>query len=215
LEWDSKLSPTEKSGFRGLFLSECARFLEQKAYEFRRYADYADDLERAVAYKMEWTKDRQENAVYAFTVVTIVFLPLSAIASIFGMNTADVRDLPYSQWMYWVVALPVTISTIVFGLWWMGELGNVFRWITGRQPTVGAPSSGYATFVVPDDDAYYGVGAGSGGGGHQPQRPTPHRMQEYMVAEESRRDRPHISSSSTAPQWARRRGVRRALNTRY
>ncbi len=135
LEKESKLSPTERNGFRGLFLNDCAQLLEQRAYEFRRYAEYADDLERAVAYKMDFTKDRQENAVYAFTVVTIVFLPLSAIAGIFGMNTIEIRDMPYKQWLYWVVALPVTICTIVIGLWWMNELGNEYRWLPQIAPT--------------------------------------------------------------------------------
>jgi hypothetical protein len=29
------------------------------------------------------------------------------------------------QWVYWAVAVPVTIAVIGIGLWWMGELGNV------------------------------------------------------------------------------------------
>ncbi|KAM0667610.1 hypothetical protein ACQRIU_003475 [Beauveria bassiana] len=132
-----KVSPTDKNGFRGLLLTENSRQLDQRDFEFRRYVEYVDDLERTIAFKMNWTKDRQENAVYAFTIVTIIFLPLSAVASIFGMNTSDVRDMDYSQWLFWVVALPVTILVIVVGLWWMNELGNVVRWLSGRQPNVG------------------------------------------------------------------------------
>lgn len=135
LEAASRLSPTDRLGLRGLFVTECARLIEQREFEFRRYTEYAEDLERAVVYKMDWTKDRQENAIYAFTIVTIVFLPLSAISSIFGMNTADVRDMGSGQWLYWAVALPVTLLIIVVGLWWMNELGNVVRWMTGRQPS--------------------------------------------------------------------------------
>lgn len=41
------------------------------------------------------------------------------------MNTSDIRDMELSQWVYWVVAVPVTIAVIGIGLWWMGELGNV------------------------------------------------------------------------------------------
>lgn len=132
LESASKLSPTDALGFRGLFLTECARFAEQRDFDFKRYAEYADDLERAVIYKMDFTKDKQESAIYAFTIVTIVFLPLSAISSIFGMNTSDIRDLDAGQWLYWAVALPVTFGIIVIGLWWMGELGSMVGWMTGR-----------------------------------------------------------------------------------
>ncbi|KAM3447968.1 hypothetical protein MY3296_008246 [Beauveria thailandica] len=132
-----RVSPTDKNGFRGLLLTENSRQLDQRDFEFRRYVEYVDDLERTIAFKMNWTKDRQENAVYAFTIVTIIFLPLSAVASVFGMNTSDVRDMDYSQWLFWVVALPVTILVIVVGLWWMNELGNVVRWLSGRQPDAG------------------------------------------------------------------------------
>lgn len=78
-------------------------------------------------------KDRQEQAIYAFTLVTIIFLPLSAVASFFGMNTADIRDMEFSQWVYWAAAIPLTLSIIVLGLWWMGELNNIFEWL--KRPT--------------------------------------------------------------------------------
>lgn len=47
--------------------------------------------------KVDLTKDRQEMAIYAFTIVTVIFLPLSAVASVFGMNTADIRDMDLNQ----------------------------------------------------------------------------------------------------------------------
>ncbi|KAM3508600.1 hypothetical protein MY10362_001116 [Beauveria mimosiformis] len=152
-----KVSPTDKNGFRGLLLTENSRQLDQRDFEFRRYVEYADDLERTVAFKMNWTKDRQENAVYAFTIVTIIFLPLSAVASIFGMNTSDIRDMDYSQWLFWVVALPVAILVIVVGLWWMNELGNVVRWLSGRQPDAGGSvMTGYGGVTAePVDVRYY------------------------------------------------------------
>jgi Mg2+ and Co2+ transporter CorA len=60
--------------------------------------------------------DRSGLFIYAFTLITIIFLPMSAFSSIFGMNTTDVRDMPYSQWLYWAVAIPVTIVVILIGL---------------------------------------------------------------------------------------------------
>lgn len=128
-----KPSPMNEHGLRSLFLSECATALESRDFDFSRFGQQVEYLTEMAAYKMEWTKDRQENAVYAFTIVTIIFLPLSSIAGIFGMNTSDVRDMDYPQWLYWAVALPVTALVIVGGLWWMGELGNVMRWITGQH----------------------------------------------------------------------------------
>lgn len=58
---------------------------------------------------------RQENhgkAIMAFTIVTVVYLPLSFVTSFFGMNTADVRDTTSTQIVYWAVSLPLTLLTI-------------------------------------------------------------------------------------------------------
>ncbi|OAA73175.1 Mg2+ transporter protein, CorA-like protein [Cordyceps fumosorosea ARSEF 2679] len=162
-DYNLKVSPIDKNGFRGLLLTENSKQLDQRDFEFRRYVEFVDDLERTVAFKMNWTKDRQENAVYAFTIVTIVFLPLSAVAGIFGMNTSDVRDMDYSQWLFWVVALPVTILVIVVGLWWMNELGNVVRWLTGQRSAGGgggpAVGTGYGGVTAESADfGYYSDG---------------------------------------------------------
>lgn len=134
-EFSTKLLPTSKGGLRSMFLSDCLRVIEQREFEFRRYRDLAEDIDKAIANKVDWTKDRQESAIYAFTLVTIIFLPLSAVSSIFGMNTSDIRDMGPSQWLYWAVALPVTISVIIFGLWWMNELDAVWGWVTGKPST--------------------------------------------------------------------------------
>ncbi|KAF4448955.1 hypothetical protein FALBO_16728 [Fusarium albosuccineum] len=129
----SKLSPTDAGGLRGLLFLDCSRLIEQREFEFRRFTEFTKDLERGFAYKMDFTRDRQERAIYAFTLVTIVFLPISTVSSIFGMNTTDVRDMEYSQWLYWVVAIPLTFLVILAGLWFMGELGNLIRWLTRRS----------------------------------------------------------------------------------
>ena len=41
-----------------------------------------------------------------------------------GMNTSDVRDMPFGQWVYWATALPLTILVIALCLAWAGELNN-------------------------------------------------------------------------------------------
>ncbi|KAI8684106.1 hypothetical protein NCS57_00076100 [Fusarium keratoplasticum] len=141
----SKLSPTDAGGLRALLFLECSRLIEQREFEFRRFTEFTKDLERGFAYKMDFTRDRQERAIYAFTLVTIIFLPISAVSSIFGMNTTDIRDMEYSQWLYWVVAIPLTVVVILAGLLFMGELGNLARWFLrrsgqGGQGMYGGPS---------------------------------------------------------------------------
>jgi hypothetical protein len=49
------------------------------------------------------------KAILVFTLVTIVFLPLSFVASLFGINTADVRNLEKHPVTVLAVALPLTV----------------------------------------------------------------------------------------------------------
>lgn len=53
----------------------------------------------------------QGKAVMVFTIVTVIFLPLSFVSSYFSMNTAG-----QDQWVFWAVALSVTFSTVVVAL---------------------------------------------------------------------------------------------------
>lgn len=63
-------------------------------------------------------KDQQEAAIAAFTMVTIIFLPLSWLSGIFGMNTVDIRELEYRQWLYWLIAIPFAFA-LGAGAWWL------------------------------------------------------------------------------------------------
>ncbi|KAK1723977.1 uncharacterized protein BDZ83DRAFT_579540 [Colletotrichum acutatum] len=124
-----KLPSTDAAGFRDLLAAECTQLLERRSRDFEEYAEQADVLEQTNLNNAAVTKDRQEQAIYAFTIVTIIFLPLSAVSSVFGMNSSDIRDMEAGQWLYWATAIPVTILTIVLGLWWMGEMGHLVDWV--------------------------------------------------------------------------------------
>lgn len=79
--------------------------------------------------KVSITKDRQEQLLYAFTVVTIIFLPMDTVSSIFGMNTADVRDMELTQWAFWAAAIPTGILVILAALWMVGAYGELAAWL--------------------------------------------------------------------------------------
>ena len=65
---------------------------------------------------VESINDRHEAAILILTAVTVIFLPLSFISSIFGMNTAGIRNMNKGQWVFWVSAIPVTIAVIGLSL---------------------------------------------------------------------------------------------------
>ncbi|KAL8703497.1 MAG: hypothetical protein Q9225_008116, partial [Loekoesia sp. 1 TL-2023] len=63
-------------------------------------------------YRIESNRDRQEGAILVFTIVTIIFLPLSFVSSFFGMNTSDIRDMTTPQWAFWASAVPLTAVVV-------------------------------------------------------------------------------------------------------
>lgn len=104
-------------------------------------------------------KDRQENAIYAFTIVTVVFLPLSTIAGILGMNTNDIRNMEDGQWIFWVAALPLLVLVIGLCLAWTGEMGTFVgaaKRLLGIKTTQGPRARARSRYH-------------SGDGGHVPQ----------------------------------------------
>ncbi|KAK4147642.1 uncharacterized protein C8A04DRAFT_24189 [Dichotomopilus funicola] len=134
---DQIFQPNERgdrgpTGFSSVLLQECLRDLSLKKSDLEMMRDTANILKRTNETNLSRTKDRQERAIYAFTIVTIIFLPLSAVSSIFGMNTADIRDMDIGQWVYWATAVPVTAVVMFLGLWFTGELGNFRRWVAAR-----------------------------------------------------------------------------------
>jgi Mg2+ and Co2+ transporter CorA len=75
---------------------------------------------------IESNKDKQEKAALTFTTVTVFFLPLTMLASVYGMNTSDIRNMNETQWIFWVTAFPLSL----FGLGlWLFYLGSFRFWI--------------------------------------------------------------------------------------
>jgi hypothetical protein len=71
-----------------------------------------EDVSNHVSRMLEIQKENNGNAIIVFTIVTIIFLPLSWATSYLGMNTVDVRNLEQGQWLFWTIALPVTTVVI-------------------------------------------------------------------------------------------------------
>jgi hypothetical protein len=61
---------------------------------------------------LEINEEDHGKAIMVFTVVTVVFLPLSFVTSYFGMNTADIRNMNQKQSLFWSVAIPLTLVTV-------------------------------------------------------------------------------------------------------
>ncbi|ESZ93269.1 hypothetical protein SBOR_6369 [Sclerotinia borealis F-4128] len=117
-------SPNNPRGVNGLLFRESLALIEERIGVFRDINERATYLENWNLRSIDANKDRQETAVYAFTIVTIIFLPLSTVASILGMNTNDVRNMDLTQWLFWVIAIPLTAIIIGLVLIWSDEWYN-------------------------------------------------------------------------------------------
>lgn len=66
--------------------------------------------------QIEIKQDGKDKAILVFTIVTVVFLPLSFVSSFFGMNTAGIRDMDHSQAIFWATSIPVTVIIVSFAM---------------------------------------------------------------------------------------------------
>lgn len=73
-------------------------------------------ITQVLKYNIEIAEEGHSKAILVFTIVTIVFLPLSFVATLFGMNTSDLRDMETTQVLFWQVALPLTATIGVISL---------------------------------------------------------------------------------------------------
>lgn len=73
-------------------------------------------LIEATKTSVEINDDDHGKAILVFTIVTLVFLPLSFVTSFLGMNTVDIRNQTSTQSLFWIVALPITAVVVVVAL---------------------------------------------------------------------------------------------------
>jgi hypothetical protein len=82
-------------------------------------------------------QDWRDNAAVVFTIITVIFLPLSFVASVFGMNTSDVRDMELTQWVFWTCAIVFTVIVVLITVYFV-DVPPLWRWLErkgGDSPT--------------------------------------------------------------------------------
>ena len=87
--------------------------LQDMIKHFTTLKNYAKEAETLTTNYIRVRNEDNSKAIYIFTTVTVLFLPLSAVSSIFGMNTKDMRKMGSSSWLYLVIAVPVTFAVLV------------------------------------------------------------------------------------------------------
>src|SRR5204863_5048127 len=85
-------------------------------------------LENRACYRLEILEENNSKVIFVFTVVTVIFLPLSCMTSYMGMNTVDIRNMGNSQATFWAAALPITGMVLFLAILVAYKGGAVREW---------------------------------------------------------------------------------------
>ncbi|KAG9197511.1 hypothetical protein G6514_001505 [Epicoccum nigrum] len=126
--------------YERLLLQSCQDFLGMTAQEYRYLLARCGPLSDSTKQSLEITEEDHGKAIMVFTIVTVIFLPLSFVTSFLGMNTTDIRDMGSSSSLFWSIAIPLTAITMASVLY-IGYNGDdlrdffdmLYRTATGKQ----------------------------------------------------------------------------------
>ena len=62
---------------------------------------------------VETFQDDNSKAIFVFTIVTVLFLPMSFVSSYFGMNVVGLSATTTPLKDFWVAALPLTFGIVI------------------------------------------------------------------------------------------------------
>ena len=138
--------PTDIPSRRALFprerlvLESCLENLASTQEDYAEQIQRCGPLIESTKQSAEINEEDHGKAILVFTVVTIIFLPLSFVTSFLGMNTSDIRDMNNTQALFWEIAIPLTamvLGTITFVAYNGDELRDRFsasyRILTGKR----------------------------------------------------------------------------------
>ena len=119
-----------------------SQLLENLQKEFIDLCDLRDNSDRLVNRTIQLVNIRLEDhgkAILVFTIVTIVFLPLSFVASYLGMNTYDIRNMTNNQSLFWIIAGSLTAGTVSLAMILAFYGGAMLEWFFNWRANVLAP----------------------------------------------------------------------------
>ncbi|KAL1604987.1 hypothetical protein SLS60_004530 [Paraconiothyrium brasiliense] len=126
--------------YERLLLSSCLDNLALTREEYDDQISRCGPLSNSTKQSAEINEEDHGKAILVFTVVTVIFLPLSFVTSYLGMNTSDIRDMENKQGLFWEIALPLTVSimAIMLAIAYNGDeirdfSSSIYRSLTGKQ----------------------------------------------------------------------------------
>jgi Mg2+ and Co2+ transporter CorA len=137
----SSLPPADVATYRQVSFSRlsdpAAQLMENLQREYADLVDLRENSNALLNRTIQLVNIRLEDhgkAILVFTIVTIIFLPLSFISSFFGMNFSDIRDMEQTQRLFWLVAGSLTVGTVAFSVFLAFYGGAIVEWgVTWRE----------------------------------------------------------------------------------
>ncbi|KAL4869217.1 hypothetical protein BDV12DRAFT_85184 [Aspergillus spectabilis] len=97
-------------------IAHSQQLLKQTQHDLLQLERMAEKAAVGLRYMLEVRKESNSKAITIFTIVTVIFLPLSFVTSYLGMNSVDIRGGTFTQGLFWAIAIPIAAS-LVGGLW--------------------------------------------------------------------------------------------------
>lgn len=126
--------------YERLLLESCRDSLKMTDQEYRYLIARCGPLSDSTKQSLEINEEDHGKAIMVFTIVTVIFLPLSFVTSFLGMNTTDIRDMGSSSTLFWTIAIPLTAVTMgsVLYIGYNGDdlrdaFDSAYRAVTGKQ----------------------------------------------------------------------------------
>lgn len=101
------------------YVYECAgidrllTIIREQLRSCKELRDRAGNLTTQNVQLVETLQDDNSKAIFIFTMVTVLFLPLTFVAGFFGMNFGSINNTEYTVWHFWEIGLPLTFGVII------------------------------------------------------------------------------------------------------
>lgn len=112
-----------------------AQLEENLRREFADFCDLRENANNLLNRTIQLVNIRLEDhgkAIIVFTIVTVIFLPLSFVSSFFGMNVSDIRDMDRNQSIFWITSMSLTAGVVglaTFLAFYGGDITDmIFTW---------------------------------------------------------------------------------------
>jgi hypothetical protein len=111
--------------------------LNRELSDLRELRDNTSNLVTRTVQLVNIRLEDHGKAIMVFTIVTIVFLPLSFVTSFFGMNVSDIRNMTQNQSIFWIVAASLTTvivaTALMVAFYGSGLIEKIFEWKGERK----------------------------------------------------------------------------------